>query len=308
MRTSTFLLAFVASLSCYPCAAHGQLFKAKPIAVVNGEAIPRDEWEAAVKKLPPPPPTISADQKKAAAMQVLAMMIDDLLLRQYLSKQIPPPPAAAVQQRLTGLETALRANKKTLWDYYKETGLTESKLKAGIAAELQWQSYLAQRISQDDLKKFYADNKEMFDGAKIRVAHIVMIAPPGDAKSEAQAKTTLESVRLNLLKGADFAEMARKYSQDKTSGEKGGDLGWFPPRKADPDLFIRTASAMKAGDVSGLVRTDYGLHVIKVMDYQPGKSSTYEEVQESVKDVFADEIKLAIILQQRRDARIEVND
>ena len=65
---------------------------------------------------------------------------------------------------------------------------------------------------------------------------------------------------------------------------------------------------MKVGDVSGLVRTDYGLHLIKIMDYQPGKNSTYEEVQDSVKDVYADELKVSIILQQRREAKIEVND
>src|SRR5262249_52324902 len=116
------------------------------------------------------------------------------------------------------------------------------------------------------------------------------------------------AVRLELLKGADFATLARQYSSDKTSGEKGGDLGWFPPRKADPDVFIRTASAMKVGDVSGLVRTDYGLHLIKIMDYKPGKPSTFEEVQDAVRDVLADELKVSIILQQRREAKIEVNE
>ena len=84
---------------------------------------------------------------------------------------------------------------------------------------MQWQNFLAKRISQDDLKKFYTDNKEMFDGVKIRVSHIVMTIPAGDAKAEAQAKATLETVRLELLKGADFATLARQYSQDKTSGD-----------------------------------------------------------------------------------------
>lgn len=298
----------LAVLSLFASQVQAQLFKAKPIAVVNGQAIDRDEWEAAVKRLPPPPPNISAEAKKGAAMQVLALMIDDVLLRQYLNKQVPPPSAADIQQKMTQLETALRANKKTLADYYRETGLNDEKLRSGISAETQWQLFLSKRISNDDLKKYYEDNKDMFDGARIRVSHIVYTIPPGNAQAEAAGKQAMENVRLNLLKGADFAGLAKQYSHDKTSAERGGDLGWFPPRKADPDQFIRTASSMKKGEVSGLVRTDYGLHIIQVADFQPGKTSTYDEVKESVRDVYADELKVAIILQQRRDAKIEIND
>lgn len=289
-------------------AAQAQLFAGKPIAVVNGQAVPRDEWEAAVKRLPAAPPNITPEARKAAAMQVLALMIDDVLLRQFLNKQVPAPAASEIQSRITQLETALRANKKTLADYYRETGLNEEKLRSGISAETQWQTYLARRVSQDDLKKYYNDNKDMFDGAKIRVAHIVYTVPPGDARKDAEGKDYMERVRLELLKGADFAALAKQYSFDKSSSDKGGDLGWFPPRKADPDQFIRTASSMKKGEVSGLVRTEYGYHIIQVADYQPGKSSTYEDVKESVRDVYADELKVAIIMQQRREAKIEVND
>lgn len=288
--------------------ASAQLLKSKPIAMVNGQGIPRDEFETAVKKLPPPPVNISPEQKKAASMQVLALMIDDVLLRQYLNKQVPPPSATDIQQRVVQLETALRANKKTLADYYRETGMNEEKLRSGIAAETQWQTFLARRLSQDDLKKYYNDNKDLFDGTKIRVAHIVYTIPPGDAKTEAAGKAAMDNVRLELLKGADFGTLAKQYSHDKTSSERGGDLGWFPPRKADTDQFIRVASSMKKGEVSGLVRTEYGIHIIQIADFQPGKSSTYEEVQEAVKDVYADELKVSIILQQRREAKIEIND
>lgn len=285
-----------------------QLFKAKPIAVVNGQAISREEWDAAMKRLPPPPPNIKPEARKAAEMQMLALMIDDLLLRQFLNKQVPAPGAAEIQQRVTQLETALRAGKKTLADYYKETGLNDEKLRSGISAETQWQNYLNKRLSQEDLKKYYNDNKEMFDGAKIRVAHIVHTIAPGDTKAEAAGKASMDAVRLELLKGASFAALAKQYSQDKSSAERGGDLGWFPPRKSDPDQFIRIASSMKKGEVSGLVRTDYGIHIIQIADYQPGKTSTFEEVQDSVREVYADELKLSIILQQRREAKLEIND
>jgi len=307
MSKSSIFLPLCLILSSYSEAA-AQFGKPKPIAVVNGETVSRSDWEQAIKRLPTPPASVTSEQKKAAAYQVLALMIDDVLLRQFVTKNAPPPTAVTVQQRLTQLETALRANRKTMQDYLKETGLSEAKLKAGITLELQWQNYVAKRVSQEDLKQFYNDNREMFDGVKIRVSHIVITVPPGDGNSEAQARATLETVRLELLKGADFATLARQYSADKASAEKCGDLGWFPPRKADPDVFIRTASGMKVGEVSGLVRTDYGLHLIKIMDHKHGRPSTFEEVQDAVRDVLADELKVSIILQQRRDAKIEVND
>ena len=305
---AVFCMSVVMSLLCMGSPVQAQLFKAKPIAVVNGQSIPREEWDAAVKRMPPPPANITPEARKAATMQMLALMIDDVLLRQFLNKQVPAPSAAEVQSRVTQLETALRANKKTLADYYRETGLDETKLRSGISAETQWQTYLARRLSQDDLKKYYETNKDLFDGSKIRVAHIVYTIPPGDTKAEEAAKSAMETVRLELLKGANFAGLAMKFSHDKSSAERGGDLGWFPPRKADPDQFIRTASSMKKGEVSGLVRTEYGIHIIHVADYQQGKTSTYDEVKEAVKDVYADELKLSIILQQRRDAKIEVNE
>lgn len=308
MRSAFIGITVLLSMTFSAATIQAQLFKAKPIAVVNGQAIPREEWETAVKRLPPPPANISIEAKKAAGMEIMALMIDDLLLRQYLNKQVPAPSAAEVQQRMTQLETALRANKRTMADYYRETGLNEEKLRSGISAESQWQAFLAKRIAEDDLKKYYNDNKDLFDGAKIRVAHIVYTIPPGDSKAEASAKSAMETVRLELLKGASFAGLAKQYSQDKSSAERGGDLGWFPPRRVDPDQFIRTASSMKKGEVSGLVRTDYGIHIIHVADYQPGKTSTFEEVQGSVKDVYADELKMSIILQQRREAKIEINE
>lgn len=281
----------------------------KPVAVVNGAEIPRPDYDAALRRLPPAPPSLSADQKKAAHMEVLGMMIDDVLLRQYVAKNAPSPTPDAVNKRFSEVEMSLKASKRTLADYYKENNINEATLKAGITAEIGWQNLLATKVTPEQLKKYYEENKEMFDGVKVHVYHIAVPVPPNDPKKEADGKIKLEAVRAEILKGSiKLTDAAQKYSEERSSGDKGGDLGWFPPRKTDGDPFVRTFSTMNPGEISQVTRTGFGLHLIFVSERAPGKSSTFEEVKEAVRDCFADEFKLAIIMEQRKVAKIEVFD
>src|SRR4029078_4445445 len=113
MYKSIIIATLCIGIQAWPSEAR-QFGKNKPIAVVNGEAVPREDWEQAIRRLPTPPPTISPEQKKAVGLQILRIMIDNVLLRQFVNKQASAPTSAAVQQRITHLETALRSNKKTL--------------------------------------------------------------------------------------------------------------------------------------------------------------------------------------------------
>jgi parvulin-like peptidyl-prolyl isomerase len=293
---------------CFPVKVVAQEQKEveKAVAVVNGEAITVTEWANALHRLPVTPTPLTETQRKALQMELLALLIDDLLLRQYVRQQVPATDPMEVQRRVAELERSLKTRQLTLQDYLRETHQTEAQLRAGIAAEGQWRAYVDQRLKDVDLKKYYEENRDLFDGTLIRVSHIVVTVPPGsDPKTVQQAVTKLEEARKAILQGRDFGEVARQTSQDG-SASLGGDLGYFPPRKADNDAFIRTASHLKPGQVSDVVRTDYGCHLIKVTDYKPGKPSTFEELRDTVRAVYADEMKLTIIQQQRKVAKIHV--
>lgn len=292
---------------CGPLAARPQTETPKPVAVVNGEPIPAAEWASALNRIPVTPTPLTETQRKALQMELLALLIDDLLLRQFVQQNAPPTEPSEVQRRVAELEKSLKARALTMQDYLRETHQTEAQLRAGIAAETQWRAYVDQRLRDVDLKRYYEENRELFDGTMIRVSHIVVTVPPNsDAQAVQQAMTKLQQARKEILQGKDFAELARKTSQDG-SAPLGGDLGYFPPRKADNDAFIRVASHLKPGQVSDIVRTDYGCHLIKVTDYKPGKPSTYDEMKDMVRTVYADEMKLTIIQEQRKTARIQIN-
>jgi parvulin-like peptidyl-prolyl isomerase len=114
------------------------------------------------------------------------------------------------------------------------------------------------------------------------------------------------AIRQQALAGADFAELARKHGQD-ASAAQGGDLGWFPPSgKSETDPFLRTVSSMKVNEISHVVQTDYGFHLIKVTDRKAGKPSNYEEVKDDARLLVAEELRMKIIEDMRKTAKIEV--
>ncbi len=278
----------------------------KPVATVNGEPITRLEFEGALRRLPPVPHTFTDTQRKAMHLELLRVMIDEALLRQHLKKHVPPPSAALIQARVNELQIALKARGRTLQEYFEEHGQTEAGLRAEIAAVVQWNAYVKNRITDDDARKYYERNRELFDGTLIRVSHIALQAPPSDAKAEQTAVKKLKGVQEELARGVEFAEAARKHSQDPTA-PNGGDLGYFPPNPREADPFVRTASALQVGQVSDIVRTDYGCHLIKVTDRKPGKPTTFEEVKEDARLLCADELRQQIVADQRKAAKVQIN-
>jgi parvulin-like peptidyl-prolyl isomerase len=279
----------------------------KPVAVVNGEAIPQWELDMAVKHAPKPPMGLTEAQQKGFQRQVLALMIDERLLQQFLRKNVPAPEPAVIDQRIAELDKSLKAKQKTLADYCNDTGQTEAQLRTRIATVIQWNAYVRKKISDEDVKRFYDQNKDLFDGVTIRASHIFLkLAPNADAKTQQTIMGQMQAVQREILQGRDFGETAKRYSQDDSTAPRGGDLGYFPQRSADPDPFTGTASKMKVGEVSEPIRTEWGLHLIKLTDRQAGKPSTFEEMKEEARLMCADDLRYSIMAEQRKASKVEV--
>ena len=86
---------------------------------------------------------------------------------------------------------------------------------------------------------------------------------------------------------------------------KGGDLGFFPRKWMVEEPFAKVAFAMKVGELSDVVVTDYGYHLIQVTDRKPGDATTFEDAQDEVRDCYIEEMKLAILGDLRKSAKIE---
>ena len=133
------------------------------------------------------------------------------------------------------------------------------------------------QITEEESKRFYEENAAKFQGDEQRRASHILIGfgtnPSPAAKVEAKKKA--EQVLNEVKKSpAKFAELAKKYSQDPGSGEKGGDLGLFG-RGAMVKPFEDAVFGMKVGDVSGLVESQFGYHIIKLTEIE-GKGQGYD--------------------------------
>ena len=103
----------------------------------------------------------------------------------------------------------------------------------------------------------------------------------------------------------DFAEAAKKHSQCP-SKVQGGDVGYFPRKFAVEENFARAAFALKPGEISDVIETDVGFHVIKVVDRKAGQTSTYDRLKEEVREVASEEMRQKLLAQQRRVSKVEI--
>jgi peptidyl-prolyl cis-trans isomerase C len=281
----------------------------KPAAIVNGEAIPMADLAKLLQKEPPSPHPLTDGQKQEMRKMALDMLIDDILMRQFLKKSGIAVNAADVAKEFEDLNQALAKQKKTLQDFLKETDQTQEQLRADVVARLQWRGYIMAKVPDQLLKAYYDQNKVFFDKVFVRASHILLRVPAKASDAEKGAiRAKLAALRQEILAGKiDFAQAAKTYS-DCPSKVNGGDVGHFPYKFAVHDAFAKTAFAMDVGQVSDIVTTDFGHHIIRVTDRTKGEASNFDTMKDWVRDVYAQEHELyqQIILEQRRTARIEM--
>jgi peptidyl-prolyl cis-trans isomerase D len=140
------------------------------------------------------------------------------------------------------------------------------------------------QATEEEAKKFYDENAAKFQGDEQRHAsHILIgVSATASADAKAEAKKKAEQVLAEVKKNpAKFAELAKKYSQDPGSAEKGGDLGTFG-RGAMVKPFEEAVFSMKTGGVSGLVQSDFGYHIIKLNEIS-GQSQGFDAMKAQIR-------------------------
>ena len=279
----------------------------KVAAVVNGDSITSTEVDSAIKQLPPPMSAMSAIQKRQQRAEMLQVLIDDKLVRQYLRQHGAKVEPAEVERQFAALEASQKVMGKTLEDYFKETGLTASQAKENFLRMLQLARYIDSQATPERLRAYYDANRDMFDGTTVRTSHIV-IRYGRDASSAERdkAKEKLQAIRAELSKGKmEFAHAAKTYSQCP-SAKNGGDMGFMVRKFQADEAYARTAFALKVGEVSDVVETESGVHLIWVTDRKQGKPSRFEDVAADVRECFEAELKQSLLIELRKRAKIEI--
>ncbi len=142
-------------------------------------------------------------------------------------------------------------------------------------------------VSDEAVHAYYKEHLAEYHLPEKRRARHILFRVGDDASSEVKAskKVEAEKVLQQLRKGADFAEMAKKYSEDG-SKDRGGDLGFFSRGQMVP-TFEQSVFSLKPGEISALVESPFGYHIIKVEEVQPAKTLSFAEVSQTIRQQLA---------------------
>jgi len=194
----------------------------------------------------------------------------------------------------------MKALKKGLDKNKDVMGVLEAaKKKILIARLLQDEINDKVVVGEEEARQYYNENIDEFKTPEVfRVSHIML-------KTEEDAK----SVLLELANGRNFEDLARARSIDEPSAKKGGDIGYFARGQLDPD-FEKAATVMKEGDISDVVKTRYGYHVLKLTERKLPSIEKYDDVRERIsQNLLAKKKKIAfneLVEKLRNESKIVV--
>lgn len=286
-------------------------------AKVNGETISYEELdnEFLARTRVPYERVKDNPQAQQIRKQLLDQLIDGVLLVQEAKRQQLTVAPEVVEERFQNIQArfpSVEAFNQAL----SSRGLTAEELKRDIQDGLLRQEIINKEIiskvstSPDEMKTFFQSHKEDYvQPEEVKASHILIrVEPNASPEDEKKAQELASSILDKAKKGEDFSALARQYSED-SSKEQGGDLGYFGRGKM-VQPFEDAAFNLKIGEISELVKTQFGYHIIKVEDKKEEKALSYEEAEERVKNDLTREKAIAryqeYVEELRKKATIDV--
>ncbi len=320
----------------------------KAIITVNGEAITRGEYNEMINLIKNNPQFKNAPAaEKVETSPVMLMtkerVVQDLIVKKLLNQEYK-------KRNITASNAEIEAKKQEIIkqlgseekfnEILKQNNVSQKRIKEDLANEVKIHKLVEAtsdvKVSDKEVKDFYNQNKERFNyPERVKASHILIEANPElikksiiDAdkdgklsaadidkkvKEEMDKKMALaQDVRAQALKDPKkFADLAKKYSDDKGTAQKGGDLGYFP-REAMVKEFSDVAFSIKPDTISEIVVTRFGNHIILVTDRSAAGLAPFEQVQGEIKAYMEQDKKISALQKLfdglKSNAKIEFND
>jgi peptidyl-prolyl cis-trans isomerase C len=256
------------------------------LARVNGEAVNKAEFDRAVAALearnggPVPAP-----QRDRILRDVLDQIVSYKLLTQESKARQIAATDAEVDERMKEIQGQFPSE-----DAFKQMlasrKTTLEQVRGDIRQDLTVQKLISTAIADkvavkpEQVTDFYTKNPDQFkQPERVRASHILITVPKdADAATKTAARTKAADILKDVKAGKDFAALAKQHSQDPGSAQNGGDLGFFQQgQMVGP--FNDVAFKLAPGQVSDLVETDFGFHIIKVAEKQTARTVPLDEVR-----------------------------
>jgi peptidyl-prolyl cis-trans isomerase C len=259
------------------------------VAVVNGTVINQAELDSEMNRFLARLQSQGRVANDLELSQIKKQVVENLIAGELLYQESQKKGIKVDQKEIEAQLTPIKGRYPSEAEFknaLSTANLTEADLRFKLERDLAIRKLLDDQIvgkitiSEKESRAYYDGNLESFKKPEqVRASHILIKVDPGaDEAKKAEARTKIESLQAKLKNGGDFGALAKEYSEGP-SGPKGGDLGFFG-RGQMVKPFEEAVFTMKPGQVSGMVETRFGYHLIMVTERTPESTLTYEEVKD----------------------------
>ncbi len=273
------------------------VFYSKTVAVVDGMKIKQKEVDTYVDFLKSQDATgqVASDKEQLKILE--ANIIDSLIVVRVIEKYADENDLAVTGEEVNEQMKSIidtYESEKDFEEALEELGVNKKFLEDELRSQI-LRSRIYDKVTynvavtDEEVEQYYEDNKDtlFLVPRSVKAAHILAMFPwvldnseeTGEGREEARKK--IELVETELKSGSDFEELAGEYSDDESTAENGGDLGYVSEGQMVEE-FEEALFSLGIGEVSDIVETDYGFHIIKVYDIEEEHIQEFEEVKESV--------------------------
>jgi len=259
-----------------------------PVARVNGRAILRRDFDLAVQlQFQGRRANVALTELRGVRAKVLEGLIDNELLYQEASRSRHEVPDGDIDAELARIRAALPAPgdlDRLLGTYGTSAGEFRAQVRRTLVVTRHVDREIAGSItvSNEDVRRYYDQNPaEMVRRERVRVSQIVVRVAGESGSARAVAREKIEAILKDIRGGREFADAARRYSEGAEAAQ-GGDIGWVVRGGGIP-LIERAAFVLGAGEISDVVETRVGFHLLKATDRQAEGPVPFEEAREAIR-------------------------
>lgn len=247
--------------------------------------------------------------------QILEKMIDEQLIMQEAEKMDISVSEEEINAQFEDFKTQV-ASLPDYQAYLDENEITDDFIKAQLRKDTIVQAYknefiTSNEVSEEDIRNFYDENIEEFKANEVKASHILIKTVDDNMVPLAQdivqeKRETAQDLLDRINGGEDFAALAKEFSEDPASAVNGGDLGYFRKGVMVKE-FEEAAFSLQPGEVSELVESSYGYHIIKLVDIKD-ETTSFEDAKEGIKTTVSEEAYNEKIQQLRDSSEIDKNE
>jgi len=288
------------------------------VATVNGEEIGQQEFEQLLNyfryQYSQQGMQVQGAQLQQLQAMVLESLIDNELMYQIAEENGYGPSGQELDEELEKTKEQF-ADEAAYQQALNQQGMSEQELKQELAKQMTKVQFEEDKfgdqvtVDSSEVREYYEENPEQFEQPEqIRASHIlIQVAEDATEADKAAAKEKLQAAKKRIENGEEFSKVAREVSEGPSS-ERGGDLNYFGRGQMVPE-FEQAAFSMEVGEISDIVETSFGFHLIKLTDHKEAKKASFDEVEANIKThlerVKLQEAKKAFLDEEKQNANIE---